>query len=231
MSTRAGGVGQGAYESFNLALSAGDDADVVAENRRRFAAALGARPAWLSQVHGVAVVDAAAAADAADAGGVLTADASVTDRPGIACVVQVADCLPVLLAARNGRAVGAVHAGWRGLALGVVEAAVTEVARRAACAPKQIVAWLGPCIGRQAFEVGVEVVDAFGGGSRFVARPRVDGCLRWLADLPGLARDRLAAVGVESVGGGHWCTVGEARFFSYRRDRITGRMAAAIWLY
>jgi hypothetical protein len=230
MSTRAGGVGQGAYDSFNLGLAVGDEADGVAENRRRFAAALGVRPAWLNQVHGVAVVDAAAAADAADRGAVLTADASVTDCPGIACAIQVADCLPVLLAARNGRAVGAAHAGWRGLAAGVVEATLAQVAQLAACAPDQLVAWLGPCIGRTAFEVGAEVVDAFAGGLRFVERPRSDGSRRWLADLPGLARDRLAAAGVSAVRGGHWCTVSETRFFSYRRDRITGRMAAAVWL-
>jgi YfiH family protein len=181
---------------------------------------------WLRQVHGRVVIDAAQ-------GGTqeLEADGAWTDRPGVACTVQVADCLPVLLAAANGRAVGAAHAGWRGLAAGVVEATLQAVTRAAGCVASEVHAWLGPCIGPQHFEVGAEVFEAFGGGSAFAPRAHPDGLPRWLADLPALARERLAAHGVIAVSGGHWCTVSDAdSFYSYRRDGITGRMAAAVWL-
>lgn len=229
MSTRAGGVSAGPYATLNLGDHVGDAADAVAENRRRFAQSLGVRPVWLRQVHGSRVVDAAAAG----AGDPPEADAVWTDRPGLACVVQVADCLPVLLAAANGRAVGAAHAGWRGLASGVLEATVDAVARAAGSQPGDMVAWLGPCIGPRRFEVGVDVVEAFAGSApaRFVPSASPDGRPRWLADLPGLARDRLARAGVVRVAGGAWCTVEDASgFFSFRRDRVTGRLAAAVWI-
>jgi YfiH family protein len=232
MTTRAGGVSAGPYASLNLGRSVGDDPVAVDENRRRFAAAIGAAPSYLSQVHGARVLRL----DARSPGAGDEADAAVTAMPGIACTVLVADCLPVLFAAPAARAVGAAHAGWRGLAAGVLEATVAAVAAAARCDPAEIVAWLGPCIGPHRFEVGADVLAAFGcaaghSGPRFVPRARVDGSPRWLADLPGLARDRLVAAGVTQVGGGAWCTVLDAsRFFSFRRDRITGRMAAAVWI-
>ena len=236
MTTRSGGVSGGPYASMNVGVAVGDDPDAVAANRRLLVAASGASPVYLRQVHGARVVHASAA-DAAPMAPVHDADAVVTTTPGVACVVQAADCLPVLLAAPHGRAVGAAHAGWRGLAGGVVEAAVDAVAAAAGCAPGELVAWLGACIGPDAFEVGGDVLDAFAvprdadaraaGSTRF----RAKGQGKWLADLAGLARDRLVRVGVRDVSGGSWCTVGDrARFFSYRRDRTTGRMAAAIWI-
>ena len=237
MTTRAGGVSSGAYASMNVGSAVGDDPARVAENRRRFAAAIGARPVFLRQVHGARVVRIDAK-DARDDRTIHEADASVTTAAGVACTVQAADCLPVLLAARGGRAVGAAHAGWRGLAGGVVEAAVDAVGAAAGCAPSEISAWLGACIGADAFEVGADVLRSFavdpdgalgGTGAALRFRPRGDG--KWLADLPGLARDRLLAAGVRRVEGGTWCTVADAsRFFSYRRDGTTGRMAAAIWI-
>lgn len=218
-STRVGGVSAAPYDSMNLGTAVGDDPAAVAENRRRFGAALGAEPVWLRQVHGARVVRLGH-----DAG--LDADAAWTDEPGRACVIQVADCLPVLLARADGRAVGAAHAGWRGLAGGVVEATL------AALGPGEVVAWLGPCIGPRQFEVGADVLAAFAGDeAHFVPRTRADGTPGWLADLPALARARLVRAGVTRVAGGAWCTVEDAsRFFSFRRDRLTGRLAAAVWL-
>jgi YfiH family protein len=227
MSTRAGGISSAAFDSLNLGRVAGDAPASVDENRRRFAAARGARPVWRSQLPGARVLHLAADAGPAS----MEADAAITTEPGIACTVMVADCLPVLLAAPGGRGVGAAHAGWRGLAAGVLEATVAALCRAAACAAGDLKAWLGPCIGPRQFEVGVEVLEAFGGGRHFVERVRPDGSMRWLADLPGLARDRLHAAGVIAVSGGIWCTVEDrSRFFSFRRDGVTGRMAAAVWL-
>jgi YfiH family protein len=183
---------------------------------------------YLSQVHGREVVHLAPGYAGED-----RADAAIATEPAIACTVMVADCLPVLFAAPAGRGVGAAHAGWRGLAAGVLEAAVRALCEAASCEAGELTAWLGPCIGARRFEVGADVLKAFGPGAaaRFAPRPRPDGDMRWLADLPGLARDRLHAAGVRRVGGGIWCTVEDAsRFFSYRRDGVTGRMAAAVWL-
>ena len=230
MSTRAGGVSEPPYDSLNFARGGGDDLAAVEENRRRLAATLAARPAWLRQVHGPVVVDAAQVLADDETP---EADASVTDCPGIACVVMVADCLPVLFAARNGRAVGAAHAGWRGLAAGVLENTLGAVARAAGCPSPDILAWMGPCIGPRQFEVGDDVREAFGeaGHPYFAAHRRHDGSAAWLADLPSLARQRLTGAGVRSVSGGDWCTVEDpSRFFSYRRLRVSGRMAAGIAL-
>jgi len=234
MTTRAGGVSGGRYATMNVGSAVGDDADDVAANRRLLATATGASPVYLRQVHGTRVVRVDAG-DAAPHAPAREADAVVTTDPGVACVVQAADCLPVLLAAPDGRAVGAAHAGWRGLAGGVVEAAVDGVAAAAGCAPGELVAWLGACIGPDAFEVGGDVLDAFAvardDDARATPRFRAKGRGKWLADLAGLARDRLARVGVRDVSGGGWCTVSDpVRFFSYRRDGVTGRMAAAIWI-
>ena len=223
MTTRAGGTSAAPYDSFNLATHVGDRADAVAENRRRLCAALSlpSEPAWLDQVHGntVAVLPE-------HPGG--PADAAVTFTPGPVCAVLVADCLPVFLASRAGDRVGIAHAGWRGLAAGVVEATIAALA----CGPRELVAWLGPSIGPSAFEVGEEVREAFvAADARAAAAFRRGRADRWIADLPALARRRLAGAGVGSVGGGGFCTVADAtRFFSYRRDGATGRMAALAWL-
>jgi YfiH family protein len=228
MTTRAGGVSAAPFDSLNLGRSAGDDRAAADENRRRFEAALGVPTIYLSQVHGSNVVRLGAASR-----GSSEADAAITTEPGIACTVMVADCLPVLFAAPDGRGVGAAHAGWRGLAAGVLEGSVQALAEAARCTPGDLAAWLGPCIGPRQFEVGADVLDAFGpaAAARFTPRPRADGPMRWTADLPQLARDRLRAAGVTRVAGGSWCTVEDAsRFFSFRRDGVTGRMAAAVWI-
>lgn len=229
MTTRAGGVSEGPFASMNIRGGLGDDSSAVAQNQAIFAAAIGAKPVWLNQVHGREVVQLTAE----HVGTLPTADASVCTEPGIACTVQVADCLPVLFAAPQGRGVAGAHAGWRGLSLGVLEAALATLCDAAGCTPAQVQAWLGPCIGPRQFEVGADVLEAFGADPAGPAHeffvPHAPG--KWLADLAGLARHRLRQGGVSEIGGGAWCTVEDAsRFFSYRRDRLTGRMAAAIWL-
>lgn len=232
MSTREGGVSGGRYESMNVGVAVGDEPDHVAVNRARFTEACAAAPVFLRQVHGTRVVQVGV--DDADSGATAhEADASFTTEPGVACTVQVADCLPVLFSAPQGRAVAAAHAGWRGLSAGVLEATVAALCEAARCRPAELEAWLGACIGRRAFEVGADVLEAFdvdplhAGSHRF--SPMRPG--KWLADLAGLARDRLAATGVERVSGCGWCVVEEAsRFFSFRRDGVTGRMAAAVWI-
>jgi YfiH family protein len=233
MTTRLGGVSAAPWDTLNLGKSSGDDADAVASNRARVAVTSGVTHVYMSQVHGDRVLKL----DSSTAQGTHTADAAWTDQPGLACTVMVADCLPVLLAAAQARAVGAAHAGWRGLAGGVVERTVDAVCKGASCEPRDLVAWLGPCIGPDAFEVGPDVLEAFDTepapvtGARFRYQPRADGQARWRADLAGLARDRLHAIGVQRVGGGIWCTVTDrSRFFSFRRDGVTGRMAACIWI-
>ena len=232
MTTRAGGVSVGPYASMNLRDGLGDDPAAVARNRSILAQAIGARAVLLNQVHGNRVVRLTAI-DARDDALVHEADASVTTEVGIACAVQVADCLPVLFAAPEGRGVGAAHAGWRGLAGGVVEATLSALCEAAACTPGDVQVWLGACIGPRRFEVGADVLRAFGadpadrGGHRRF-RPHVAD--KWFADLAGLARDRLEAAGVSAIHGGGGCTVEEgSRFFSFRRDRVTGRMVAAVW--
>lgn len=224
-STREGGLSAAPYDTLNLGDHVGDDEALVAGNRRRFAAALGARPVYMKQVHGARCVQLRG--DTPDG---VEADACFTLERGMACTIMVADCLPVLLADRRGDVVGAAHAGWRGLASGVIEAAASKLPRL-----EGAIAWLGPCIGPRQFEVGPEVRDAFVGAhsdaGRFF-RPHTPG--KYLADLPGLARQRLAALGIGSVHGNDgsdaWCTVTQrSRFFSHRRDRVSGRFAAAIW--
>lgn len=235
-STRAGGVSAGPWAGLNLGDAVGDDPAAVAENRRRFASWLeGARPVWMRQVHGTQVLRLTPAALRDSGADPPVADAAWTDQPGLACVVQVADCMPVLLAAADGRAVAAAHAGWRGLAAGVLEATLAALCEGAGVQPAQVQAWIGPCIGRRRFEVGADVLRAFGAGdaaasAAFVPCARADGSARWLADLPALASARLQAAGVGSISGGMWCTASDASgFFSFRRDGVTGRMAAAIW--
>lgn len=238
-STREGGVSAAPYDSLNLGDHVGDDGAAVAENRRRFAEALDARPVFLKQVHGVQAVELSN--DSADG---LEADACWTRERGVACTIMVADCLPVLFADRAGTCVAAAHCGWRGLAgeggRGVLEtlwdAWWPQVANDPKAGADLTLAWLGPCIGPTAFEVGDEVKAAFEGTGPHAARhfvPAAPG--KWLANLPGLARDRLQALGVRSLhgndGGTGWCTVSDpSRFFSHRRDRVSGRLATAAWL-
>ena len=232
MTTRHGGVSLPPFDSLNLHAAVGDDPQAVAQNQRRLADAVGVRPVYLNQVHGANVVRLTAADLAPDALA-HDADGAVTTEPGIACTVQVADCLPVLFAAPGGRAVGAAHAGWRGLAAGVLEATLAQVCEVAHCAPGEVRAWLGACIGPAQFEVGPDVLAAFGVSPQTDDSPRfiATAAGKWLADLPALARDRLKAAGVSAVSGGQGCTVAEpSRFFSFRRDRITGRMAALVWI-
>lgn len=229
--TRAGGASSGRYATLNLAAQGADDAAVVAENRRRVQAWLPSPPVWLQQVHGRAVVHLDVAAAAAARSRAPVADAAVTATPGIVLAIRTADCLPVLFADRDGRAVGAAHAGWRGLASGVLEATVAALADHGAPAAR-LCAWIGPGIGAGAFEVGSDVRDAFcaadaAADALFVATGRG----KWHANLPGLARRRLAACGVGAVGGGTECTYSDAaRFYSYRRDAETGRHATFVWL-
>ena len=228
-SERAGGVSTGPFESLNLGAAVGDDPDAVAENRRRFAAELGgAQPVWLRQVHGHHILRLTVDHLAVP---LPDADAAWTDEPGIACTVMVADCLPVLFAAPDGRAVAAAHAGWRGLAGGVLDQAVAALCEGTGVEPAGLCAWLGPCIGPEAFEVGPEVRAAFEADAQHLRyQPRPDGDPRWRADLAGLARARLQGLGLLQISGGHWCTVSApSRFFSYRRDGRTGRFAAAVW--
>ncbi|MBL8249886.1 MAG: peptidoglycan editing factor PgeF [Candidatus Competibacter sp.] len=222
--TRRGGVSPPPYDSLNLAGHVGDDPACVAENRQRLAAAIGlsADPAWLHQVHGAAVV----AAETVDAP--VAADAAWTRKSGRACVVMTADCLPVLLCDRAGTVVAAAHAGWRGLAGGVIAATVAAMPVPSA----GLLAWLGPAIGPEAFEVGDEVRAAFlalDAGNAACFRPSPAG--RWLADIYALARRQLRGLGVAAVYGGEFCTFNDsARFFSYRREGKTGRMATLIGL-
>ena len=224
--TRSGGVSTGAFDSLNVAMHVGDDPAAVARNRERVREALNlpADPSWLEQVHGTDVADL----DQSGARGTPRADAAISREAGRVCVIQVADCMPVLFAARDGSGVAAAHAGWRGLAGGILEATVGALA----VPPGELIAWLGPAIGPRHFEVGEEVRAAFMGCSSaaaasFVRNPRG----RWQCDLYALARLRLSALGVGSIYGGLWCTFAEpARFYSYRRDGQCGRMGAFIWL-
>ncbi len=224
MTTRRGGTSPPPWESLNLGVAVGDEPARVAANRATLRALLPDEPRWLRQVHGRGVVHA----DDIDPAAPPDADASWTATPGVVCCVQVADCLPVLFAARDGSVVGAAHAGWRGLAAGVLEATVAAMPSPAA----SLVAWLGPAIGPAAFEVGEEVREAFAAsdpGSEAAFVPHAPG--KYLADLFALARRRLRAAGVTSIHGGGLCTVSDPeRFFSHRRDRPGGRMAALAWI-
>ena len=232
VSTRNGGSSAAPWDSLNLAQHVGDDAAAVARNRRILAAALDlpAEPTWLEQVHGCTVVEARRD------GIVRTGDAAHTSAPGVVCAVMTADCLPVLLTDRAGTQVAAVHCGWRGLAAGVLAATVA----RFASPGTELLAWLGPAISQRAFEVGAEVREAFlapcreesaRGAVRAAFLPARDGASRYHADLYALARVALAALGVNRVYGGGFCTVGSPElFYSYRRDGLTGRMASLIWI-
>jgi YfiH family protein len=221
MTTRNGGISAAPYASLNLGTRVGDDPAAVAENRARVRRELPAEPRWLKQVHGVTAVDAAQTATDEEA------DAAIARAPGVVCTIQVADCMPVLFCDRSGSCVGAAHAGWRGLSGGVLERTIEAMD----VPPGELMAWLGPAIGPLAFEVGPDVLEAFAD-----IDPRHEAFTqyregKWLGDLFMLARRRLAAAGITSVHGGDLCTVSDPqRFFSHRRDRVTGRLAAFIWL-
>lgn len=224
VTTREGGVSTGCYASLNLGARAGDDPAHVTANRARLIAAAGlpAEPLWLRQVHGNHVLAADVSSDPTP-----EADAALAHVPGHVLTVLTADCLPVLFATRDGSAVGIAHAGWRGLAAGVIEAALAAMSM----SPDGILAWLGPAIGAAHYEVGSDVHDAFAGS------PGVAGAFapaerrgHWFCDLTVLARARLAAAGVHAISGGGFCTWEDERFYSYRRDGRTGRMASLIWL-
>ena len=224
--TRQGGVSSGKFKSLNLGLHVGDDSLAVQENRRRLGAHLPANPLWLNQVHGtdVFVIDRAAE-DVTPP----RADAVATAQVNRTCAVLVADCLPILFCDETGTCVAAAHAGWRGLAAGVIERTVAAMP----VLPRDLMAWLGPAIGPGEFEVGQDVVNAFCGADvnanlAFTAIAQREG--KFLADIYALARQRLARAGVLRIYGGGPCTVTSAdQFFSYRRDGQTGRMAAVIW--
>ena len=220
--TRLGGTSTAPFESLNLASHTGDKALQVAQNRQALNRYVPSEPIWLKQVHGIKVIDAATASCEPEA------DATIATVPGAVCAVMTADCLPVLLCDAAGTAVGAAHAGWRGLLAGVIEATVDAMHKP----PQQIMAWLGPAIGPLAFEVGAEVRDAFIAYDAQMARafsPQTQD--KWLGDIYLLARQRLQALGVQQIYGGGLCTyTDEARFFSFRRDDVTGRMASMIWL-
>ncbi len=233
MTTRRGGVSEPPFDSMTLHAGGGDNAAAVAENRSRLAAVIGAAPVFLRQLHGARVVSLGGA-DALPGAALHEADGCITTEPGIACTVQVADCLPVLFAAPHAAAVGAAHAGWRGLCAGVLEATLRRLCSAASCRPDEVQVWLGACIGPRRFEVGADVLQAFAAAGSAVDAKRfapLPGGNKWLADLSQLARDRLQALGVMRISGGGWCTVSDAaRFYSFRRDRSTGRMAAAAWI-
>jgi YfiH family protein len=221
---RGGGVSAAPFASLNVGAHVGDAPEAVAENRRRLCQRLHlpAEPTWLQQIHGTRVAHL-------DEGGVQdAADAAMTRRGDRVCVIQVADCVPVLFAARDGSAVAAAHAGWRGLAGGVLESTVGSLGRQA----KELCAWLGPGISRRHFEVGDEVRAAFLAGDPAAGADfEANGRGRWQCDLFALARRRLSKLGVREISGGEHCTYAESeRYFSYRRDGQCGRMAALVWL-
>jgi YfiH family protein len=234
--TRKGGASTGPYDDgaggggFNLGLHCGDDAQAVQQNRAALQTLLPGRPAWIAQVHGAGVVDAATVGVDQP---VRTGDASFSDARGVVCAILTADCLPVLFAGMDGKVVGAAHAGWRGLAGGVVAATVANMRERGA---GEITAWLGPAIGPSRFEVGQDVRDAF---LARLPEAEVAPCFanypgrpgKYLADMFSLARRMLAVEGITRIHGGNRCTAtARDTFYSYRRDHVTGRQASLIWL-
>lgn len=231
VTTRYGGVSTGRYATFNLAVHVGDSGDAVAENRRRLIAAqcLPAPPLWLNQVHGAAVIEAPVrcpepATDTATATEP-AADGAVTSRPGIVCAVLTADCVPVLLAAGDGSRVAALHAGWRGLCGGIIEAGVAAMGSPGGCR-----AWIGPAISAAWYQIGPDVREALvGHAPGWADRLSATSGGRWLADLPGMACDLLRELGVRSVTLSQLCSYSDRRFYSHRRDGVTGRTASLIW--
>jgi YfiH family protein len=230
ITNRHGGFSQPPFNGLNLGLHVGDDPATVQKNRDALKAVLPNEPIWLNQVHGTQVVDADEHGN-----GVPSADASVTTTPGRVLAIMTADCLPVLLASRDGKVVGAAHAGWRGLAAGVIEQTVALMRSKQIQQSQtqiEILAYLGPAIGPHAFEVGSEVRDIF-----MAQNPVSAACFeqlqekgKYLADIYGLACLRLNALGIEHIEGGGECTLQNPDYFSYRRDQETGRMGSFIWI-
>jgi YfiH family protein len=221
VTTRAGGVSSGKFASLNLGARVGDDPQRVARNRTILRACLPAEPAWMKQVHGTVVIEAEKATPDTEA------DGAVTRAAGPVCAVLTADCLPVLLSDRAGKTVGIAHAGWRGLAAGIIE----NVVKAMRVSRRNLIAYIGPGIGPRNYEVGEDVRQAFVGkdpGAAAAFASRQNG--KYLADLYALARQRLEVAGVAEVHGGGFCTSGDERFFSFRRDGNTGRMASLVWL-
>ena len=231
VTTRVGGVSVAPFDSFNLAFHVNDNAVAVVENRRKLLTALNeiapcGPPQWLQQVHGTEVVDAFSEPKIR-AQNVPEADAVTTTHRGLPCVVMTADCLPVFFSDRNGNRVAVAHAGWRGLCNGILENTLARFTN-----PAEVMCWLGPAIGASAFEVGADVRDAFmkvdkSAASAFVAKANG----KYYADIYELARQRLVKAGIGMISGGEMCTVSDGeRFYSYRREQTTGRMASIIWL-
>lgn len=231
VTTRVGGVSVAPFDSFNLAFHVNDNAVAVVENRRKLLTALNeiapcGPPQWLQQVHGTEVVDAFSEPKIR-AQNVPEADAVTTTHRGLPCVVMTADCLPVFFSDRNGNRVAVAHAGWRGLCHGILENTLARFTN-----PAEVMCWLGPAIGANAFEVGADVRDAFmkvdkSAASAFVAKANG----KYYADIYELARQRLVKAGIGMISGGEMCTVSDSeRFYSYRREQTTGRMASIIWL-
>ena len=231
VTTRVGGVSVAPFDSFNLAFHVNDNAVAVVENRRKLLPALNeiapcGPPQWLQQVHGTEVVDAFSEPKIR-AQNVPEADAVTTTHRGLPCVVMTADCLPVFFSDRNGNRVAVAHAGWRGLCNGILENTLARFTN-----PAEVMCWLGPAIGANAFEVGADVRDAFmkvdkSAASAFVAKANG----KYYADIYELARQRLVKAGIGMISGGEMCTVSDGeRFYSYRREQTTGRMASIIWL-
>ncbi len=223
--TRIGGVSQGSYASLNLGEHVNDDPLAVAHNRQLLSPYLPSEPVWVNQVHGIEVIDAT------KSGCLENADGAYASQANVVCVTMTADCLPVLLCDKAGTVVAAVHAGWRGLCDGVIEAAIAKMP----VVPEDILAWLGPAIGPNAFEVGDDVREQFmqkDEQAESAFKPYGD---KWLCDIYTIAKQRLISVGVKAIYGGsvneEFCTyTDETRFFSFRRDNATGRMASLIWL-
>ena len=227
ITTRDGGVSQPPYDSLNLGAHVGDDEQSVNRNRALLTQYLPAKPVWLEQVHGTEVFDA----DHWDQSSVPVADAAVTTQPQRVLCIMTADCLPVLLASKGGEVIGVAHAGWRGLAAGIIEKTIQKMKQKLD-QDIQIQAFLGPAIGPESFQVGQEVKDIFeqhDPNSSQAFKPCSEPMKYW-ADIYQLARMRLHSQGVEQVDGGDRCTLKESCFYSYRRDQVTGRMASLLWI-
>ena len=232
--TRLGGVSKSPFHTLNLGLNAGDDSEDVLRNRGIVRSHLPAEPLWLKQIHGVAV--STPASRSACSGTPFEADAAVTNIRNEVLAILTADCMPVLFASKGGEVIGAAHAGWRGLSGGVLENTLHEMlALSPGLRPKDIVVWMGPAIGPTAFEVGEDVLQAFSNQDPSILskafRPNAGSVGKYLANLYLLAEDRLRSLGVEQIDGGEFCTFNDPeKFFSYRRDKETGRFASLIWI-
>lgn len=232
--TRAGGVSKPPFNSLNLGLNAGDDPADVLQNRAIMRSNLPAEPLWLKQIHGVAV--STPTSRSALGNGPYESDASVTNIPNEVLAILTADCMPVLFSSKGGDVIGAAHAGWRGLSGGVLENTVKEMLTLSpSLRPKDILVWMGPAIGPNAFEVGEDVLQAFAHKDQTISSeafsPIAESPGKYLADLYLLAQGRLRSLGIEHIDGGGFCAYhDEARFFSYRRDKKTGRFASFIWI-